>query len=363
MNFTGKYEQIVETTLGRYQQGGIMAGDIVKIKGNALNHPKVKEMSDNMKGNIKMLMDTDLHLSVTAVKSIRDSRGDMGDGLGLGSTTAPTDFWVDICVLHSPGFRGDPVTLPIEILEKQDFGANLPPIPDSQKRVGDVNIKPKEVGPYDNNRGDKYENAKKNTKIAESIEDIYSDMQQPEQVTVRVPLEDSDELKDIFDKFSVTYSLIGPNRFELHGTLDNIQQALNASSTAGAEGIEIEVVGSGEALGAPATQQIPNETGIPDNAGDDGKNDEPNLEEAYNRIMNGEPKSRVYTIAIPNAFADNVKTYLAQEGVSNIASSQGNLTYIDIVSTSDELQIETAIKDNVMGDLTYLKVYKSDAQS
>jgi hypothetical protein len=349
MNFKGKYEQIVETTLGRYQQGGIMAGDIVKIKGNALNHPKVKEMSDNMKGNIKMLMDTDLHLTVSAVKSIRDSRGDMGDGLGLGSTTAPTDFWVDVCVNHSPGFKGDPVTLPIEVLEKQDFGANLPPIPDSQKRIGNVNIKPVDATEY-------------KTRMGESMEDIYSDMQQPEQVTVRVPLEDSEEVYDVFDKFGITYSLIGTNRFELHGTMDNIQQALNATSEAGAEGVEIEVVGTGD-IGQP-TQQIPNETGIPDaEKPEKPSQGEETVEEAYARLMTGEPKTRVYTIAIPNAFADNVKTYLAHEGVSNMATVDGNLTYIDIVSASDEIQIETAIKDNVMGDLTYLKVYKSDAQS
>jgi len=344
MNFTGKFEKIAEATLGRYQQGGIMVGDIVKIKKNALNHPKIKEMADNMKGNIEMLMGTDLHLSVSAVKSIRGSQGDMSDGLGLGSTTAPTDFWVDICVLHNPGFKGDPVTLPIEVLEKQDFGANLPPIPDSQKREGDVNIKPKDASKYV-------------TRMGESMEDIYAGMGQPEEaenVTVRVPLEDTDEVKDVFDSLGVTYSVIGTNRYELHGTMDNIKQALNSASTAGEEEVEVELVQDDEST-IPATQQIPNETGIPDTA-----KDEDNLEEAYSAIMNKEPRSRVYTIAIPNAFADNVQTYLSQEGVSNIVTSEGNLTYIDIVSTTDEDSIETAIKENVMGDLTYLKVYKSE---
>lgn len=349
MNFKGKYEQIVETTLGRYQQGGIMGGDIIKIKPNALNHPKVKEMADNMKGNIKMLMDTDLNITVIGVRSTRDSRGEMSDGLGLSSTTSPTDFWLDVAVLHSPGLRGDPLTIPIEIAEKVDFGGNMPSIPDSLKRKGNITIKPEDASEY---------------KVRmESLEDAYDTMKGAEQVTVRVPLEDTDEVKDVFDNLGVTYSVIGNNRYELHGTLDNIQQALNQASSAGMEGdIEVEYVG-GEEPDVPATQKIPNETGIQDNDKPKTGDDENNLEEAYSRIMNGEPKSRVYTIAIPNAFADNIKTYLAQEGVGNIATVDGNLTYIDIVSTSDELQIESAIKDNVMGDLTYLKVYKGEAPS
>ena len=361
MNFTGKFEKIAEATLGRYQQGGIMAGDIVGIKTNALNHPKVKDMADNMKGNIKMLMDTDLHLTGIGVRSTRDSRGEMSDGLGLSSTTSPTDFWVDVAVLNSPGFRGDPVTIPIEVVEKRDFGANLPSVPDSLKRKGNVNIKPKEVGPYDNNKGDKYENPKSNTKLKESLEDMYDDVKQAENVTVRVPLEDTDEAKDIFDQHEVTYSVIGDNRYELHGTLDSIQAALNSISTVSGEGGEVDVEFVDAEAPVTPTQQIPNETGIPDGFG--VQDDDDNLEEAYARIMTGgEPQSRAYTIAIPNAFADNVTTYLSGEGVSNNTIVSGNLTLIDIVSTSDEDGIKEAIQQNVMGDLTYLKVYKSDQQ-
>ena len=176
MNFKGKYEQIVETTLGRYQQGGIMGGDIVKIKSNALNHPKVKDMAENMKGNIKMLMDTDLNITVIGVRSTRDSRGEMSDGLGLSSTTSPTDYWLDVAVLHSPGLRGDPLTIPIEIAERVDFGRNLPSVPDSLKRQGNINIKPVTVGAYDNNKGDTYQNPTKNTKLGESLEDAYDGM-------------------------------------------------------------------------------------------------------------------------------------------------------------------------------------------
>ena len=366
MSFKGKFEAITEATLGRFQQGGIMVGDIVKIKSNAMKHPKVKEMADNMKGNIKMLMDTDLHLSVSAVKSIRGSQGDMSDGLGLGSTTAPTDFWVDICVLHSPGQKGNPVTLPIEVLERQDFGANLPPTPDSQRRADTTQINTVDASKYVVRMGD-------NETVKESIEDIYAgmDAESKEQVTVRVPLEDCDGTKDILDEAGVTYSVIGTNRYELHGEMDVIQNALNKITQGGVvDGIDVEFVGGDDDSLDLATQQLPTDTGMPDfnmtaepkgiEAGD--KDDEDSLEEAYNGIMTGEVRAKQYIIEVPNAFADNVRTYLASEGVSNHTEVDGNKSYISITSLSNTDQINVALKDNVMGDLTYMKVHKSDQQ-
>lgn len=368
MEFKGKFEEITESTLTRYQQGGLMVGDVVKLKKNILNHPKIKEMGDNVKGNIDMLSKTDLNLRVTAIKSTRQGLEGGNDGLGFGATTAPTDYWVDIAVEHTPGLTTDPVTLPIEVLERQDFGANLPSIPDSLKRKGDVNIKPKEVGAYDNQRGDKYELAKTNTRLKEDIEDIYSDMQQPKSVTVRVPLEDNDEIKDVLDNLGVTYSLIGPNRFELHGTMDNIQSALNSSSQTHAGGIvDIEYVGAENNPADPASQGVPTETGKPNTPIEtedkpEKKDDEANLEEAYARINSGKDRATIFTIEIPNAFADNIKTYLNQEGINNIATVNANKTMIDITTTSDKETVEENLKQNVMGDLTYLKVYKSNQQ-
>jgi hypothetical protein len=145
--------------------------------------------------------------------------------------------------------------------------------------------------------------------------------------------------------------------------MDAIQHALNSvNQTQGTGEISIEYIGQEEPEMQP-TQQIPNDTGIPDNAEIDAENDgNDSLEEAYSKILTGASKSEVYTISIPNVFADNIKTYLAQEGVSNIATVDGNKTYIDIVTTSDAQTIEEALRQHVMGDLTYLKIYKSDQQ-
>lgn len=368
MNFKGKFENIAESTLTRYQQGGLMIGDVVKIKPNALKHPKIKDMGENVKGNIKMLMDTDLHLRVKAIKSEHtDNNFGVSDGMGLGygATFSPNGFWIDVAVEHAPGLTTNPITLPIEVLERMDFGANLPPIPDSLKRKGNVNIKPIEVKEYDNNRGEKF-------KLGESIEDIYSNMQRPKPVTVRVPLEDSEDTKSALDNGGVTWSVIGPNRFELHGSIENIQNALNSINASNSSMVNIEVIGATNvAPKMDATQYIPTDTGKtaenPTEAPKEKKfeskrEDKENLEEAYARISGMGEKVNLLTISIPNAFADNVKTYLAQEGISNKTQVNGNITYIEIMTTSNKETVEESIRKNVLGDLAYLKIFNSNQQ-
>jgi len=384
MNFKGKYETIIETTMGRFMSGGILVGDIVKIKKNALKHPKIKEMSDNLKAQIQALADTDLHLSVTAVNSIRPSQGDMGDGLGLGSTTAPTDFWVSIAVLHSPGFKGNPVTLPIEVLELQDFGASLPPVPDSLVRKGNVNIKPVEL---DNLLATKNTTLKHSKgAISEAIEDVYGNMGNQEQnVTVRLPMEDSEDFKANLDTYGITYSLVGPNRFELHGKMSDIQTVIQKASLESTPEIEIEVIQPQEPAPCNAPHAIPTDTGI-NPAKVDGeeedekrKTEDEGIEEAFNNVGTSTTKLyqldddtgieeafdnvgikvRGYSIVVANAFADNVTTYLASENIDHSTGVDGTRTVFGIRSTAKADDILSDLRQNVMGDLTYLKVVDS----
>lgn len=145
MNFKGKYEALTEATMVRYQSGGFLVGDQVKINKNALNHPKLKEKADHVKAKIKSLMDGDLNLKIAALKSIYPSAGDNAVGMGLGTTSSPDGLYADVVEEYAPGLFKNPVTLPIEVLEIVENGINYPNIPDSMKRKGDVNIKPKEV--------------------------------------------------------------------------------------------------------------------------------------------------------------------------------------------------------------------------
>jgi hypothetical protein len=158
-DFKGKYETIIETTITRYQQGGILSGDLVRFRKDAMKNDKVKDMMENYKAMIQDAIGTDLNLRVSAVKSIRPTTaGDVSGGANSG-TRAPTDYWVDLAVEYAPGLWRDPITVPIEVLEIVDTDGNLAPVPDSVKRKNKVEM-PKEVDSPDGDRKNPNTNTK-----------------------------------------------------------------------------------------------------------------------------------------------------------------------------------------------------------
>lgn len=156
--FSGKFEKIMEDTIYRFQNGGLLNGDIVKIRKDALNNDKVKKMSDPYREIIKNAMSTDLNLRVSAVKSIRPNTA--GNYTGTYGTDAPADYYVDVVVEYAPGLFRDPITVPMEILERVDTGINLSPIAPSTVRKN-KETKPAKVTVNDGNRT----NPSKNTKL------------------------------------------------------------------------------------------------------------------------------------------------------------------------------------------------------
>jgi len=157
MKFENKFVKICEDVITRFQSGGIMQGDLVTIKKDALKNDHVQKMTNVYKEMLKSLMETDLNLRVSVVKSSRPTTTQNYSA----DTDAPTDFFVDCVVEYAPGLWRDPITVPIEILERKDTGINLAPVPDSMKRESKVS-KGSEVITKDENRT----NAKKNTKLA-----------------------------------------------------------------------------------------------------------------------------------------------------------------------------------------------------
>jgi hypothetical protein len=159
MKFKGKYDTLIETAITRFEMGGIMSGDLVKFRKDALKHEKIKNGTEQYKETIKAMMDSDLNIRVSAVKSIRPTTtGNYEGGYGAG-TRSPTDHFVDISLEYAPGLVRDPITVPIEVLDLVDMDGNLAPVPDSLKREGE-NTKPKDVKSSDDNR----KNPDKNTK-------------------------------------------------------------------------------------------------------------------------------------------------------------------------------------------------------
>lgn len=141
INFSGKYNVLMETAIQRFQQGGFLVGDLVKIKKNALSNDELKEASAQMKERIKQLQETDVNLRLSAIKTKRANTS-----LGyVGGPDAPTGYYVDVVQEINPANWVNPTTLPMEVIERVEHESWQPvPIPDSLKR------KSPEVTEFDN---------------------------------------------------------------------------------------------------------------------------------------------------------------------------------------------------------------------
>ena len=150
--YRGKYDILIENHITRYQTGGLMSGDIVKIRKDALKNEKVQKMMNNYKEMVKFSMETDLNLRVSAIKSIwPNSTRDYSGGQGYATDAAGADYWVDVVLEYAPGLYKDPMSVPMEILEIVDTGINLAPIPDSLKRPSITHL-PKDIEAMDKDR-------------------------------------------------------------------------------------------------------------------------------------------------------------------------------------------------------------------
>ena len=201
MKFSGKFEQILEGTMCRFQMGGLLPGDIVKFRSNALKHDGIKSMSGQYQEMVKNAMNTDLNLRVSAIKSIRPNTSGYYEG-GQGAVTdAAGDFYIDLVVEYAPGLWKDPITVPMSVLERVDTGANLAPVPDSLKRKQRTS-KPEEQ----NTEGEQRNLPKKNTKLANTKEpkDGRSQASKP-----KAYKESMDEMADICEGIILNENIVG----------------------------------------------------------------------------------------------------------------------------------------------------------
>lgn len=135
-NFKGKYEQLMEQTLYRYQQGGFLRGDYVKLKEDAFNNPIVKQMSDQVKELLRQYIESGVHFRVSYIKS---GQSEAFNGPVDAANVPAAPLWADIVVEYAPGMWKDPFTLPLEVLEKVDISPaeGYAQYPDSIKRKTD----------------------------------------------------------------------------------------------------------------------------------------------------------------------------------------------------------------------------------
>lgn len=148
--FKGKYTRLMEQTLYRYQQGGLLRGDYVQLKKDALNNPIVKEMSQQVKDALKHYMDSDTYFRVSYIKS-GASEAFSGPVDAANIPAAP--LWADVVHEYAPGMWKDPFTLPLEVLKKVEVSPaeGYAQYPDSIKR--DNNLSNDEAEEVDQTMG------------------------------------------------------------------------------------------------------------------------------------------------------------------------------------------------------------------
>lgn len=117
--FKGKFEIISENALYRFQQGGFLRGDYVRIKKSALSHPAVKDMSEQMRSIIEQAIKGDVNYRVSYIKS---GKSEAFSGPVDAANIPCCELWADIVFEYAPGMWKDPMTLPMTTLEKVDVG-------------------------------------------------------------------------------------------------------------------------------------------------------------------------------------------------------------------------------------------------
>lgn len=136
-----KFQEIFESNFSRFQGGGFLTGDLVRIKKEILESEWGRGIGTNYSEQLKRFLESDLNIRISSVKTLRPAvQGSVQQDIG-----ASSQYFADVCLEDAPGRFVDFTEVPTEFLEHIDTGVNLSPIPDSQKRESDVNIKPKEI--------------------------------------------------------------------------------------------------------------------------------------------------------------------------------------------------------------------------
>jgi hypothetical protein len=121
----GKFTKLYESAIQRFTRGGLLVGDLVKIKEGAYGDDFFKKQSGNYVEKLKSFANSGLNIRVSSIKTVRPSY-QPGNVYNEGS-----EFIVDIVLEKAPGLYYDFITVPMHILEHIDTGVNLAPVPDA----------------------------------------------------------------------------------------------------------------------------------------------------------------------------------------------------------------------------------------
>lgn len=102
-----QFNSIFESVLNRYQQRGILEGDVVKLKKNWKKHEYFTDAASNFIDVVENLGKDGMRLRVSSVMPNHSGNGMIRDG----------KIFADIVEEKSPGLWYNPVTVPLDVLE------------------------------------------------------------------------------------------------------------------------------------------------------------------------------------------------------------------------------------------------------
>jgi len=136
-----KFLKLIENTIERYSNGGLLTGDLVKLTNGYKSKDSYKKLSDSVKEYIDSYFDSDSNYYIVNIKT---SVGTQGPG---NNDNRGDNYTVEVARELANGRYDNQgkVTLPYDILDRIDTGINRHPVPDSQRYDNKVQIDPKEV--------------------------------------------------------------------------------------------------------------------------------------------------------------------------------------------------------------------------
>jgi hypothetical protein len=141
-NFDTLFETLLsEHVLERDQQGGFQLGDRVKFKKDWAKNSYFDGKGESFLETIRSCSNPafDLPLRVSSFNSLKPTT--LQD---IGAGKSPTNWLVDIVIEYAPGLFRNPMTVPLEVLVRQDDGINTGPRVASWTRKSRVH-KPEEI--------------------------------------------------------------------------------------------------------------------------------------------------------------------------------------------------------------------------
>lgn len=135
-----KFAELYESAIQRFTRGGLLVGDLVKLREGFANDEFFKKQSANYVEKIKEFIKSGLNIRVSSIKTVRPSY-QPGNVYNEGS-----EFLADIVLEKAPGLYYDFITVPLSVLEHIDTGINLAPIPDGLRYDDKSSTDVEEVG-------------------------------------------------------------------------------------------------------------------------------------------------------------------------------------------------------------------------